>query len=88
MNMRIDLFLRNSGIVPRRTLAQKACNGGLVKIDGRTAKPSSEVAAGQEVAVQLGMSRKRYRVLVLPNRPVAKAARGDIAELIESEGIG
>ena len=85
--MRIDLFLRNSGIVPRRTLAQKACNGGLVKIDGKTAKPSSEVAVGQEVAVQLGMSRKRYRVLALPNRPVAKAARGDIAELIESEAL-
>jgi ribosomal 50S subunit-recycling heat shock protein len=86
--MRIDLFLRNSGIVPRRTLAQKACHGGLVKVDGHAVKPSSEVEVGQEVTVQLGMSRKRYRVLQLPNHPVAKAARTDYAELIESEAVG
>ena len=82
------MFLRNSGIVPRRTLAQKACSGGLVKVDGRTVKPASPVEVGQEIALQLGMSRKRYRVLQLPNRPVAKAARVEYAELIESEGIG
>lgn len=86
--MRIDLYLRNSGIVPRRTLAQKACDGGLVKIDGRTAKPASPVEVGQEVTVQLGMSRKRYRVLALPNRPVAKAARNEYWELVESAGVG
>ena len=85
--MRIDLFLRNAGIVPRRTLAQKACRGGLVKIEGRTAKAASPVEVGQEVTVQLGMSRKKYRVLALPSRPVAKAARQEYAELIESEGL-
>ena len=85
--MRIDLFLRNAGIVPRRTLAQKACSGGLVKIDGRTAKPASPVEIGQEITVQLGMSCKKYRILQLPNRPVAKAARTEYAELMSSEGI-
>jgi ribosomal 50S subunit-recycling heat shock protein len=85
--MRIDLFLRNAGIVPRRTLAQKACNGGLVKIDGRAAKPASPVEVGQEVTVQLGMSCRKYRVLGLPNRPVAKAAREEYAELLTSDKL-
>lgn len=82
--MRIDLFLRNSGIVPRRSQAQKACQGGLVKIDGRTAKPSSAVEVGQEITLQLGMSRRRYRVQELPSRPVAKQRRSECAELLES----
>ncbi|HEY3396512.1 MAG TPA: RNA-binding S4 domain-containing protein [Armatimonadota bacterium] len=85
--MRVDLFLRNSGIIPRRTQAQKACDGGLIKINGKSAKPSSPVEVGQELLVQLGMSRKVYRVLQLPNRPVAKAARTEYAELLESSAL-
>ena len=85
--MRLDLFLRNSGVVPRRTLAQKACKGGLVKIDGSTAKPSSEVREGQELTVQLGMGRRRYRILQLPTRPVAKRDREQYAELLESSSV-
>jgi ribosomal 50S subunit-recycling heat shock protein len=45
------------------------------------------VEIGQEITVQLGMSRKKYRILQLPNRPVAKAARTEYAELMSSEGI-
>jgi ribosomal 50S subunit-recycling heat shock protein len=82
--VRLDLFLRNSGIVPRRSQAQKVCKGGLVEIDGRTAKASSSVEIGQEISVQLGMSRRRYRVLDTPERPVSKQARSDVAELLES----
>jgi ribosomal 50S subunit-recycling heat shock protein len=89
--MRIDVFLRNSGIVPRRTLAQKMCDGGLVKIDGRTAKAASPVEVGQEISLQMGMSRRRYRVLLLPNRPVAKRDRELCAERLQNappEGTG
>ena len=85
--MRIDMFLRNSGIVPRRTLAQKMCDGGLVKIEGKAAKPASAVEVGQEISLQLGMSRRKYRVLELPNHPVAKRLRPEMAELLEREGI-
>ena len=85
--MRIDLYLRNSGLVPRRTLAQKMCDGGLVKLDGKSAKPASPVEVGQEISLQMGMSRRRYRVLQLPNRPVAKRDRPDMAELLESSAV-
>ena len=85
--MRIDMFLRNSGLVPRRTLAQKLCDGGLVKIDGKTAKPASAIEVGQELSLQVGMNRRRYRILQLPNRPVAKRDRPDMAELLESTGV-
>ena len=85
--MRIDLYLRNSGLVPRRTLAQKMCDGGLVKLDGKSAKPASPVEVGQEISLQLGMSRRRYRVLQIPNRAVAKKNRPDMAELLESSAV-
>ncbi len=46
--MRVDLFLRNSGIVPRRSQAQKLCKGGLVKVEGQPAKASTPVEVGRD----------------------------------------
>ena len=44
--MRIDKFLKVSRILKRRSLAADAANGGRVKINGRTVKPSHEIKAG------------------------------------------
>ena len=86
--MRVDVFLRNSGRVPRRTQAKRACEGGLVEVDGQLAQPSTPVAAGQQVTVRLGMSVRRYRILELPERPVPKKERDRYCELLNSERIG
>lgn len=79
--MRIDKFLRNAGILPRRSRAQEACDEGLVQIDGKTAKSSSDVRIGQVVRIELGLQLREYEVLALPNVPVAKKKREDYAKL-------
>ncbi len=85
--MRVDVFLRNSGCIPRRTQAKRACDEGLVEVEGQPAKPSTEVAVGQEITVRLGMSVRRYRILQLPRRPVPKKERDCYTELLNSEQI-
>lgn len=85
--MRVDVFLRNSGRVPRRTQAKRACEGGLVEVNGQVVKPSTPVEVGQQVTVRLGMSVRRYRILKLPERPVPKEERDDYSELLSSERI-
>lgn len=37
--MRLDKFLKVSRIIKRRTVANEACSGGRVSINGRVAKP-------------------------------------------------
>lgn len=49
--MRIDKFLKISRILKRRTVAREACDGGKVKINGRDAKPSHPVKAGDTVEI-------------------------------------
>ena len=49
--MRIDKFLKISRILKRRTLAQEACDGGRVKVNGRAVKPSHEIKVGDVVDV-------------------------------------
>ena len=44
--MRIDKFLKISRIIKRRTVAQDACDGGRIEVNGRDAKPSKDVKAG------------------------------------------
>jgi len=41
--MRIDKFLKVSRIIKRRTVAQEACSGGRITVNGKVAKPGTAV---------------------------------------------
>lgn len=47
--MRLDKYLKVSRIIKRRTVAKEAGEGGRVSINGKTAKPSSEVKEGDVI---------------------------------------
>ena len=52
--MRLDLFLKESRIIKRRTIAKEFCERGLVKVNDKIAKPSFDVKSGDKVTVKLG----------------------------------
>lgn len=61
--MRVDKFLKVSRIVKRRTVANQICSQGRVTINGRVAKPGSEVAPGDKLEIQFGEDVKSYEIL-------------------------
>lgn len=61
--MRIDKFLKVSRIIKRRTLANEACSKEKVTINGKTAKPGSEVKVGDVVEIRFGENVTRFKVL-------------------------
>lgn len=61
--MRIDKFLKVSRIIKRRTLANEACSKEKVMINGRIAKPGSEVKVGDIVEIRFGEHITRLRVM-------------------------
>lgn len=61
--MRIDKFLKVSRILKRRTVAQEACDGGKVLLNGRAAKPSSAVKPGDVVEILYASGSLKFRVL-------------------------
>lgn len=61
--MRIDKFLKVSRIIKRRTLANEACSKEKVMINGRIAKPGSEVKVGDIVEIRFGENITRIEVL-------------------------
>lgn len=75
--MRIDKFLKVSRLIKRRTVANQACDKGRVSINGKEAKPSSEVKAGDILV--LGFGEKSIKVEVVS---VAEhAAKGEASAM-------
>ena len=52
--MRLDKFLKVSRIIKRRTVANEACDSGRVSVNGRVAKASVDVKAGDVIEIRFG----------------------------------
>jgi ribosomal 50S subunit-recycling heat shock protein len=61
--MRIDKFLKVCRLLKRRTLAQEACDGGRVKVNGRTVKPSQNVKIGDLVEIGFNSGTVKFEIL-------------------------
>jgi len=70
--MRLDKYLKVSRIIKRRTVAKEAGDGGRVTINGKPAKPASEVKVGDVLEIRFGDKINRYEVLAVSER-AAKA---------------
>ena len=63
--MRIDKFLKVSRLLKRRTLANEACDGGRVKVNGKTVKPSYNIKEKDLVEIGFNSGTVKFRVLQL-----------------------
>ena len=75
--MRLDKYLKVSRLIKRRTVANEACDNERVTVNGKTARASYEVKAGDVIEIRFGEKLTRYEVLAVQDN-VGKA---DAAEL-------
>ncbi|MDY4139310.1 MAG: RNA-binding S4 domain-containing protein [Aristaeellaceae bacterium] len=85
--MRLDKFLKVSRIIKRRTVANEACAGGRVSLNGKVCKPGAEVKPGDIMTIRFGDRYGKYEILA-----VAETVRKDGASelyriLSEDEGV-
>lgn len=79
--MRLDKFLKVSRILKRRTVAQEACDGGKVDVNGRPAKPSCQLKAGDLVCVHFASANLTFRVKML-KETVKKDEAAEMYEIV------
>lgn len=60
--MRLDKFLKVSRLIKRRTLAKEVADQGRIKVNGNTAKASTNVAPGDTLTIQFGQKLVTVRV--------------------------
>ena len=61
--MRLDKYLKVSRLIKRRTVANEACDGERVSVNGRTAKASYDVKPGDVIEVRFGQRTLKVEVL-------------------------
>lgn len=63
--MRLDKYLKVSRLIKRRTVANEACDGERVTVNGRTAKASYDVKIGDVLEIRFGQKTVKVEVLNL-----------------------
>lgn len=61
--MRLDKFLKVSRLIKRRTVANEACDAGRVSLNGKTARASADVKAGDVIEISFGDKTVKARVV-------------------------
>ncbi|WP_195947988.1 RNA-binding S4 domain-containing protein [Paraclostridium bifermentans] len=80
--MRLDKFLKVSRIIKRRTVAKEACDKGIVTINGKLAKSSSEVNIGDILEIQFGEKLMKFEVKEIKEHVLKNDAK-EMFEIIE-----
>ncbi|MCR5649256.1 MAG: RNA-binding S4 domain-containing protein [Oscillospiraceae bacterium] len=78
--MRLDKYLKVSRLIKRRTVANEACDAGLVSVNGRVARASLEIKPGDVIELTLGSRNTKVEVV-----SVAENARKDDAPAMYKE---
>ncbi len=84
--MRIDKYLKVSRLIQRRTVAKEMVDGGTVSINGKDAKPSSEIKVGDQVFLRLGKHRITFEVLAVAEN-ATKANSSEMYKIIKDEVV-
>ena len=86
--MRLDVYLRTSRLLLRRSVAQELCDKGKVAVNGMTAKSSKEIKAGDTIRVQNRNRIVEVRVNEIPSRKqLSKTDAPSLYEVISSETV-
>ena len=80
--MRLDKYLKVSRIIKRRTIANEACDGARVTVNGVSAKASYNVKPNDIIEVAFGERKLKVRVLDV-KETTKKLEAGDLYEVIE-----
>lgn len=82
--MRLDKYLKVSRIIKRRTVAKEACEGGRVSINGKVAKPGTEVKEGDIIEIQYASKSLRAKIINITEHVKKENAQG-MYEIISGE---
>ena len=63
--MRLDKFLKVSRLIKRRSIANEACDGERISVNGRTAKASYTVKVGDIIEIRFGQRILKIEVLTI-----------------------
>lgn len=85
--MRVDKFLKVSRLIKRRTVAKEASEEAKIVVNGKVAKPSTDVKVGDIIEINYYRSILKVKVKAILNSSKKDDAQEmvEILEVIEKE---
>jgi ribosomal 50S subunit-recycling heat shock protein len=81
--MRLDLFLKWSRVILRRSLAKETCDAGRVMVNDREAAAGREVRPGDLISVRLPRRLLKIRIRSIPPHAPGKEQAREMIELVD-----
>ena len=79
--MRIDKYLKVSRLIKRRTVANEACDGERISVNGRQVKASYQVKLGDVIEIAFGQRTLRVEVTNISENATKESAAAMYREL-------
>ena len=80
--MRLDKYLKVSRLIKRRTVANDACDGERVSVNGRQVKASYQVKVGDVIEISFGQRTVKVEVLAVSETASKSDAPAMYKELV------
>ena len=79
--MRLDKYLKVSRLIKRRTVANEACDGERVSVNGKVARASYEVKVGDVIEIRFGERVLKVKVAAVTENSTKDAASAMYEEI-------
>ena len=79
--MRIDKYLKVSRLIKRRTVANEACDGERISVNGRQVKASYQVKLGDVIEITFGQRTLKVEVTAITENANKESAAAMYREI-------
>lgn len=83
--MRLDVFLKASGLIKRRTVANELCDRGLVLVNGAKGKAGRIIKEGDIIDLKIGRYSYKLEVLLVPEKKVNRLGEDNFRIIEKTE---
>jgi len=85
--VRIDALLKSLCLAKTRSQAHRGCEAGCITLNGRKAKPSAEVRAGDIIEIRYPRTVTAVEILAIPGGQVSRKECADFYRVIRENAI-
>lgn len=86
--MRVDLLLKSLCLVKTRNQGRKGCEAGCIAVNGRAAKASTEIRAGDIIEIRYPGKIMAVEILAVPDGQVARKECGRFYRVVRETALG
>jgi ribosomal 50S subunit-recycling heat shock protein len=83
----LDVFLKRSRLVKRRTIAKELCDEGAVSLNGRSARAGKDVTVGDRVRLRLWNRLLEIEIERIPEQPPSAKDSRTLYRLVSEKWI-